>query len=136
MNESSSPTSAARAPETPIDPDVIDSLRGLGQRSGRNVLAELTSLFLTTADGQVNAARALLARGDVGELARVAHSLKGSGSVIGARRIAAAAAALEVVCTDGDATPGALSRARDGFTRVLAELELFRSAVGELDTST
>lgn len=125
------PTSASSA-EASLDPDVVDSLRRLGTRSGRNVLRELTELFLSSADAQVATAQQLLGRDDLIELARVAHGLKGSASVIGGRRASAAAAALESACL---AAPGGGSTeeyVRAALTHLLGELELLRGAVREL----
>lgn len=130
----SAPTAAAAA-DAPIDPAVVDSLRRLGLRSGRDVLRELTDLFLSTADAQVATARQLLDCGNLAELARVAHALKGSGSVIGGRRVAAAAAALEVASAPHDGSSGNLRYAREAFTSFLGELELFREAVRRLHSS-
>jgi hypothetical protein len=46
------PTREPDAAEAVLDPAVVDSLRQLGERSGRDVLGELTGLFLSTADSQ------------------------------------------------------------------------------------
>jgi HPt (histidine-containing phosphotransfer) domain-containing protein len=121
------------AGEPAIDPAVVDSLRRLGDRSGRDVLGELTALFLHTADVQVAQAHELVARADLAELARVAHALKGSSSVIGGRRVASAAAALELACHPSDQSPGDVGCARVALQRFVSELEAFRSAVLGLD---
>lgn len=130
--------------EAPLDPAVVASLRRLGLRSGRNVLDELTGLFLTTADGQVHTAEQLLGRLGLPELARVAHALKGSASVIGGRRMAAAAAALETLCLSAVEraesaadSAAAVERGLEGSIRAAlnafrSELELFRRAVADL----
>jgi HPt (histidine-containing phosphotransfer) domain-containing protein len=124
-------TSAAPGGAPPIDPAVVDSLRRLGQRSGRNVFAELTNLFLSTAETQVATAWALVGEGDYAQLARVAHSLKGSSSVIGGRRVAAAAADLEELAVGG-ADRSAEEATRAALRHVIAELEQFRVAIEEL----
>lgn len=121
----------AGGPAAPIDGAVVESLRVLGARSGRDVLGELTVLYLSTADAQVETARTLLDAGDLGELARVAHALKGSSSVIGARCAAVAAAELE------DSTNGAQASdwaAEQALRRFVSELERFRAAVPGLRT--
>jgi HPt (histidine-containing phosphotransfer) domain-containing protein len=115
-----------------LDPAVVDSLRRLGVRSGRDVLAELTALFLSTADSQLEAAQQLVDRSGRDELARVAHSLKGSASVIGGRRMSAAASALEAVSLSLADVPGADLAVRRALDRFRDELELFRGAVQEL----
>lgn len=117
-----------------LDPAVVESLRRLGDRSGRDVLRELTALFLSTADGQVAAAAELLDRSDLPGLARIAHALKGSAGVIGARRVAAASAALEQTCGHPERTVagGSVDEARAALTRFVGELEEFRRAVAAL----
>jgi HPt (histidine-containing phosphotransfer) domain-containing protein len=117
----------------PIDPAVVVSLRRLGERSGRNVFRELTTLFLSTADSQVRAAQSLLGQRDFAELARLAHGLKGSSSVMGGLRMSAAATALEATVgrTDGDGDVADCARA--ALARLTRELESFRSAVQKLD---
>jgi HPt (histidine-containing phosphotransfer) domain-containing protein len=128
------PLGASRS-EPPLDPAVVDSLRRLGARSGRDVLRELTDLFLTTADAQAEVARQLLGRFELPELARVAHALKGSASVIGGRQVAAAAAALEATCFAPDGTSSSEESVRVALTRFLDELELLRTAIRELTGS-
>jgi HPt (histidine-containing phosphotransfer) domain-containing protein len=117
-----------------VDGAVVDSLRRLGARSGRDVLAELTALFLTTSDAQVRAAEDLLTTRDLPELARVAHALKGSSSVIGARRVAASALALEDSCglTARGVGSGSITQARQALARFVEELQRYRSALADL----
>jgi HPt (histidine-containing phosphotransfer) domain-containing protein len=136
VSEAPGPSSsaAAGAEGAPIDPAVADSLRRLGERSGRDVFGELTTLFLSTADTQLDTAHELLARGDYGELARVAHALKGSSSVIGGRRVAAAAAALESTAVEAQ-PEGAEDCTRSALRRFTEELELFRRAVRSTTTT-
>jgi two-component system sensor histidine kinase EvgS len=114
-----------------IDPAVVDSLRRLGTRSGRDVLGELTALFLSTAEGQVATASELLDRADLPELARIAHALKGSASVIGARRVSAAASTLEHTCgsPERSVAGGSVAGSRVALARFIDELEAFRHAV-------
>jgi HPt (histidine-containing phosphotransfer) domain-containing protein len=121
-----------------LDPAVVDSLRRLGTRSGRDVLAELTTMFLATADSQVRAAADLLDRRDLAELARVAHALKGSSSVIGARRVAASALALEDSCglTTRGIGSASVAAARAALARFVEELEHYRAAVADLGIDT
>jgi HPt (histidine-containing phosphotransfer) domain-containing protein len=122
--------------DAPLDPSVVDSLRRLGARSGRDVLTELTDLFLSTAYGQVDVGKQLLDRFELPELARVAHALKGSASVIGGRRAAAAAAQLETTCFAPNGTSSSEDAVRAAWAHFLAELELLRGAISELTGPT
>lgn len=114
---------------------MVDSLCRLGARSGRDVLRELTDLFLSTADSQVRTAHELLDRVELPELARVAHALKGSASVIGGRRVSAAAAALESTCFAPDGASGGQEAVRAALAHFLCELELLRTAIAEVTGS-
>lgn len=127
----SSPAPVGPSTGTPVvDPAVVDSLRRLGERSGRDVLGELTELFSSTADAQILTAWEHLEAGDHAQLARVAHSLKGSSSVIGGRHVAAAAAELEELATGSPAgDPDREAATRAALTAVVAELERYRLAV-------
>jgi HPt (histidine-containing phosphotransfer) domain-containing protein len=109
-----------------VDPVVLDSLRRLGERSGRDVFGELSRLFLTTAAAHVATAVQLLAADDFDELAKVAHGLKGSSSVIGGRRVAAAASALEAAALGRGSRTAEC--ARTALDQVLREMEVFRRA--------
>ncbi len=117
-----------------IDPAVVESLRRLGSRSGRDVLGELTALFLSTAESQVATASELLDRSDLPELARIAHALKGSASVIGARRVSAAGVGprAHLRVPERPVAGGSVAECRAALTRLVEELEAFRGAVDAL----
>lgn len=121
--------------DTPVlDPAVLDSLRRLGERSGRDVLGELSGLYLSTATAQVRTAADLLRTRDLPELARIAHALKGSSSVIGARRAAASALALEDCCglTASGLGGASVESARTALAVFADELERFRAELRRL----
>jgi HPt (histidine-containing phosphotransfer) domain-containing protein len=84
--------------------------------------------FLELMPGRVDAMTAAAERGDVGELAREAHGLKGSSATLGAVRLATACAALEQAGADGDLaralTLVAELGSRAGATRVALEASL------------
>jgi HPt (histidine-containing phosphotransfer) domain-containing protein len=125
---------SAAAPVVPaIDLDVVASLRQLGARTGRDVLGELTGMFVSTATAQLETAWRQLAVDELEDVARTAHALKGSGSVIGGRRIAAAAATLEQVVLAAQRAGGRASLDIETALRRLGdELDHFQEALRDL----
>jgi CheY-like chemotaxis protein len=90
-------------PEGPLDLEALEQLRtelaGLGP--GKSV-DPLIRQFLELMPGRVDAMTAAAERGDLEELEREAHGLKGSSATLGAVRLATACAALEQAGADGD----------------------------------
>jgi two-component system sensor histidine kinase/response regulator len=90
-------------PEGPLDLEALEQLRtelaGLGP--GKSV-DPLIRQFLELIPGRVDAMTAAAERGDLEELEREAHGLKGSSATLGAVRLATACAALEQAGADGD----------------------------------
>jgi PAS domain S-box-containing protein len=90
--------------------ELLSRLRG-------NVQAfdKIVALFLAEAPGMAQSARDALTRQDPGELRRIAHSLKGALSNLGAREASAIAFRLESLAREGEL---------DGAARACAELEV------------
>jgi signal transduction histidine kinase/DNA-binding NarL/FixJ family response regulator len=90
---------AEPAPEPPdaslIDPSYLDSLRQLGELSGKPILQEIVAHYLAETPRRLERMRQALLRSDAEELNFVAHSLKGSSAQIGAVLIASLSAELE-----------------------------------------
>jgi HPt (histidine-containing phosphotransfer) domain-containing protein len=70
-----------------LDPAVIDTLRQLTPPGEPDVLAEVLRLFLQEAPPRIERLRNAWASGDIEEVHRAAHSLKGSAGNIGARQL-------------------------------------------------
>ena len=70
-----------------LDQSVIDALRQLTPPGEPDVLAEVLRLFLQEAPPRIERLRNAWASGNIEELHRAAHSLKGSAGNIGARRM-------------------------------------------------
>ena len=68
-----------------LDPAVIESLRQLTIPGEPDVLIEVLTLFRQDAPRRVERLRNALAVGNIEEMRRAAHSLKGSAGNIGAR---------------------------------------------------
>jgi two-component system sensor histidine kinase/response regulator len=95
--------SNGHAPEGPLDLDALDRLRtelaGLGRGTGADPLIRQ---FIETTPPRVDAIAAAVERGDLDEIEREAHGLKGSSATLGAVRLAGVCAVLEQAGADGD----------------------------------
>ncbi|MGE0452517.1 MAG: ATP-binding protein [Vicinamibacteria bacterium] len=106
----------APAPRPALDPGVLGELRAL---TTPGFVEEAMAMFLASAARSVDRVRGALQRGDLAELERAAHSLRGSCAIIGARPMMELAAALEERARTGEAgEPGALSALEAEFRRV------------------
>ncbi len=74
---------------TPVD---LSALQELGDRA---LVVELAQLFVDSTETLLDTIRAAMARADAGEVARVAHSVKGASASMGASQLRASSAALE-----------------------------------------
>jgi HPt (histidine-containing phosphotransfer) domain-containing protein len=70
-----------------LDPAVIDSLRRLTPPGEPDVLTEVLRLFLDEVPRRIERLRAAWTDGNLTEVHRAAHSLKGSAGNIGARAL-------------------------------------------------
>jgi len=91
-----------RAAERPVDLSV--AMRWLG--GDRLLLSELVGIFVDDGPKRLQAIRAALTSSDVRQIEQVAHSLKGSASILGATRLQTAALALEDAAHDGHTENG------------------------------
>ncbi|HEX6163256.1 MAG TPA: Hpt domain-containing protein [Vicinamibacterales bacterium] len=80
-----------------LDPAVLDSLRKLTSPGEPDVLAEVLKLFLDEVPARVERLRNAWADGNIEEVHRSAHSLKGSAGNIGARRLHAVCSKLDEI---------------------------------------
>ena len=91
-----------RATERPVDLSV--ALRWLG--GDRHLLSELVGIFVEDGPKRLHAIRVALTASDVRQVEQVAHSLKGSASILGATQLQGAALALEDAAHDGHTENG------------------------------
>jgi HPt (histidine-containing phosphotransfer) domain-containing protein len=109
-------------PEDPLDPDVLAGLRELGDAE---LLAELVELFVDDTPSRILALRDAFEKDDAEAVERVAHTLKGSCSNMGAWRMANLCAEFKELSHSGDLTlaPELLDQLQAEFGRVRATLE-------------
>lgn len=123
----------APASPTPEDHSGFDQEDLLDQLNGNlPLLIELAELFIVTSGLTIGELRDAIRRGDAGQVQRLAHRLKGSGSTFGADRAMQAADALERMgaarmLTGVDALYADLERE---IRLLVAELTLLRQGRG------
>jgi HPt (histidine-containing phosphotransfer) domain-containing protein len=113
--------------EPVVDAAALDELRGYQVEGEPDVLDALIGRFLDSARRECAEVRAAVGRGDAEMLGRVAHGLKGSSGMFGARRLSAVSARIEALSRQGalgDAAPlvSSLEEELEAVARVL-ELE-------------
>jgi two-component system sensor histidine kinase/response regulator len=108
-----------------LDLKIIDSLRELREPGQPDPMAELVDLFLEDAPQRLNKMRLAHGQGDVEILKSMTHTLKGSASNLGARRLAALCADLERQCGTGNLaeSAGLLEKIDREYAQVKTALE-------------
>jgi CheY-like chemotaxis protein len=81
-----------------IDPSVLE---GLGKVGGDELIQRIVRIYLADSNAKLNDLRSAAAHGDLGQLARVAHSLKSSSANVGAAALSALCRRLEFAGREG-----------------------------------
>jgi two-component system, sensor histidine kinase and response regulator len=115
----------AGAAEEPLDPAVIEGLRELQGEGEPDILAELVGLFLQDVGPRLAALSEAVRGGDAGGVRQVAHTLKGSCSNMGARRMGHLCAVLQDRGASGDLSGAGelLESLKEEYARVRPALE-------------
>jgi PAS domain S-box-containing protein len=126
------PLPGAAGGEPCLDAQALGSLRALSVPGEHDPVKELVGLFLRDGCALAETIRSSLRRTDAAALQEAAHSLKGSASNLGARRLAAVCAQLERCGRDAalDQAAEIVGRFEEAFAEVRAQLE------AELDRSS
>src|ERR1051326_5242563 len=90
-----------------LDPNTLETLRGLQEEGDDDLLIELIDLFLEDAPRRVDGMRDAIAREDWPTLASWAHSLRGSCGSLGALHLAELCGRLEQLGRSGGGRPDA-----------------------------
>ena len=100
-----SPASVAPAPVVPeavtLDPTMLDSFRSLRVPGQPDPVAELVDLFLADLPNRLAALRSAVSERNLPAVKSASHTLKGSASNVGGRRLAALCADLELLAANG-----------------------------------
>lgn len=113
-------------PGDPLDGERWATLQALEEATGSGFLDEVVGLFVSDTPRRLSGLRDALAGRDAATGERLAHSIKGSSSNIGAPHVAAVAAELEALLARGS-----FDGADDLLARLEAELERARQALLE-----
>jgi len=107
-----------------LDPAIRAGLERLGQASGEDLSGQLTSLFLSDAQGWVTALRRGGEGDAAGEVAWSAHAMSGASANVGATELARLCATLSTDSTAGDLSrgPALLAAVEAEFARVCSAL--------------
>jgi CheY-like chemotaxis protein/HPt (histidine-containing phosphotransfer) domain-containing protein len=120
----------ASTPESAFDAASIAELRALGEGAGPDFLPELVSRFISDTDSLLDQLRGALDAGDAESAGMIAHNIKGSSGMVGARRLALSCGRLEK-----RAMAGRLVAGRGELREVADEYqEMRRTLAGELLT--
>jgi len=108
-----------------LDPAVISGLRMLTPPGEPDVLAEVLQLFLNEVPPRIDRLRNAWTSGNIEEMHRAAHSLKGSAGNIGAKRLYDVCSRLDALGKAGDlATVATLVDALgEEFVKVESEIK-------------
>ena len=96
------------APADALDRTVIDGLKDLREPGQPDPLRELVELFFRDAEPRLAQMKTAAESGDLAKLGALAHTLKGSASNLGARRLSTLCAQIEKQSKAGEATATAL----------------------------
>lgn len=89
-------------PSSAIDPEHLRGLIG----DDRDKIGRYLQMFLDGARQTITEVAEAMARGDLAEVRRAAHKLKGSSGMVGAKRLATVAAELERAAAAGSVPDG------------------------------
>ena len=111
-----------------IDPQALDRLREWG---GDKLVAQMIRLFVSNAGQRVDQIRAGVRDEVVREAEMGAHSLKSSAANLGAERVRALAATMELAAADGDMGPvvANLPELEAAYTAAVEELETIERGI-------
>ena len=115
--------------ESAIDSSVFDDFRGAGARGGANdFVTQLIDEYLAESLSRMAALKDAVERRDAPALRLATHSLKGTSSIVGAKRMAAICDALETLARDTtfEGTAALIVDLDDEFTRVRQALRIER----------
>lgn len=112
------------APDDRVDEEILDELFAVMGDGGSEGLVKACDLFLAGVPTRLSDLRTALAEGRFEDVARGAHSLRGSAGAFGARRLSVLTLDLERLCGEGEAAAaGAL------VDEMQTEFHIFRAVL-------
>jgi HPt (histidine-containing phosphotransfer) domain-containing protein len=123
VNITAQPVPADLTPAS-LDAEVIGRLARLGETVGQDLLGQVSALFLADADIQLGALRQAIEQFDPGAVIRIAHTIRGASSNLGATKLGELCTVLELAAERGE-----LSDAGPLLVAVTTELARVRAAL-------
>jgi HPt (histidine-containing phosphotransfer) domain-containing protein len=109
-----------------VNPEVLATLKGYADPEEPDFLRDILVTYLADSETRLAAAREAYRTGDIGNLARLLHTLKGSSLNIGADAFSALAQALEREAKQGELPAEEGLRAFEAeFSRVKQEISAY-----------
>jgi len=107
-----------------LDEQALDQLR-IVEADGVSLLSKVVAIFMTDVPKRLAALASAIARGDSAEVRLIAHALKSSSALLGARVLSADFATLEATARSDirDGWPEALARIQAEYARTLPALK-------------
>lgn len=108
-----------------VDPAALENIRMLDRPGKPDLLAAILAMYLKTTPDDVAAIGTAVETGDLADVNRRAHKLKGSSRMVGARRVGDILAAIEIAArgTTLTALEPHVAELRDAHAAALRELE-------------
>lgn len=85
-----------------INREVIETLRGLGEKTGKNIVGQLITLYVDSTPKALTDIQEKLDQGAMEEVAQIAHSLKSSSGNVGAEQMSEISASIEEAICDSE----------------------------------
>ncbi len=122
--ETTNENTTAESPDI-LNSEVIEELRSLGQKSGRNTLNNAIKEFKKSSLEQLSTMRSAVKHDNYDEFSSIAHSLKSSSGTIGAHLVYITAAEIEQLAKDKKfyLIPQAVLRLDDQLSQTLRSLD-------------
>ncbi len=112
-----------------LDSERLASLRELGDRTGKNLVARLIEVFFDEGLGRFTELKDAILRRDAEAVERCSHSLKGMTGNLGAKRLSMLCGEIELRVRDGESiTEAEIPSLETELGRVIAALEALRPA--------
>ena len=118
------------SPQPVLDTSILQTLISLGQRRGRDLLGQLTQIFLDQGPKSFAHLRTAISEGNTKEVHETAHSLKGSYQSLGMPRLGELSRQLEEQGRTGDLSMSSetLRRLEETFETTRVELAAYLEA--------
>jgi PAS domain S-box-containing protein len=123
-----------------IDTAIIDDLREISKKCGRDVLRQAVDIFATEAPLRIADIRAAISAHDTARLAEIAHKLKGASLCVGAARVGMLCGEIESHARDGghhvqELLPEVVKEVSSAIEKLLASVNSTNPDVQSIDTA-